>query len=302
MTTVVEVNDLKKSFGTKRVINGLFLTLPEECIFGLVGLNGAGKTTLLRLLLGILKPDNGIIKILNKIPTYHQSELYKKCGVVLENDGFWGNLNFWENCLIYAKAKGITKEELRKYLDKYWRETEIFSSNKKVKYFSRGQRMQCALCRAFIGNPKILFLDEPAIALDLNAYNHFKNLVLEARQRGATIIISSHQLDTIDELCDRVGILKDGKLTELELQTKKDGLLGWFIRTDNNDAYGEIIKRNGGVEIKYETGWHFKIKNSEEKIPEIVASLVSIGCRIMEVRCKEFEFSDVIKDIYQGKG
>ncbi|MCX7725438.1 MAG: ABC transporter ATP-binding protein [Chitinispirillaceae bacterium] len=302
MIPVIVAYNLKKSFGSHKVINDLSLTLPEKCVFGLVGLNGAGKTTLLRLLLGILKADSGTIEIMGKNPIRHESDFYKKCGVVLESDGFWGNLDFWENCLIYAKAKGISERELRDYLDRYWKDTEIFSSKKKIKYFSRGQRMQCALCRAFMGNPSVLFLDEPAIALDLNAYTHFKNLVIEARNRGATIIISSHQLDTIDELCDRVGILKDGKLTELRAESEKEGLLCWFIRTENNEYYDDIIKQNGGIEIKYENGWHFKIKNSEQKIPEIVRELVENGCRIMEVRCKEFEFSDAIKDIYKNKG
>jgi ABC-type multidrug transport system ATPase subunit len=117
--------------------------------------------------------------------------------------------------MIFAETKGICRNTAEHYFAEYWGKTEIFSSTRKVKFLSRGQKVQCGLCRAFLGWPKVYFFDEPVVSLDFRAYEHFKMLVREAKSRGAALLISSHQLEMIDDLCDRVGLLKDGVLHEI---------------------------------------------------------------------------------------
>ena len=295
----IAISDLHKSFGPNRILSGLTLTIDKGTVYGLVGLNGAGKTTLLRLLLGLLKPDTGEIEIAGFYPWSHNETFYSDCGVVLEHDGFWGNLTIEENLKIFTSAKKLDWKEVRSYIDDFWSDTVITTSNKKVKHLSRGQRMQCALCRAFLGWPKIVFLDEPAIALDMTAYDHFKNIVKYAKDNGSTMIISSHQLDTIDDLCDRVGNLINGALKELEIQMHH-GMSQWVLSTGTNTSCKDILLKNGCTKIEDKDGvWTFEIDKPEEKIPAIVKQLVTADFEIYEIKRNQTGFGDKIRSIYK---
>ncbi|MDO5576563.1 MAG: ABC transporter ATP-binding protein [Fibrobacter sp.] len=298
MNPIINIENVSKCFGKKLILNGVSVQIESGTVYGLVGLNGAGKTTLLRLLTGLLKPDSGTVSVLKFNPWEHKREYYQKIGVVLENDGFWGNLNIKDNLGIYASAKGLHTADMEKYLDEYWKDSEIYHTTKKVKTLSRGQKMQCAICRAFMGWPEVFFLDEPALALDMTAYEHLCSIVKKARERGAAVIISSHQLDTIDKLCDRVGILQDRQLRELVIE--KQTLSRWLIDTDNSEQYADVIKNSGGKDIEYDSGFIFKIDN-KEKIPVIIRELVLAGCRINEVKQAQNGFGNSIRDYYIGK-
>lgn len=297
MSTLIQTEKLKKSFGKYSILEDISLQIESGTAYGLVGLNGAGKTTFLRLLLGLLKPEIGKISVLDMDPWRNQQRFCKKTGVVLEHDGFWGNLTPRENISIYAAAKGLAENDLREYLKNYWSETELFQSDKKTKNLSRGQKMQCALCRAFLGWPSVFFLDEPVIALDMAAYEHFCWLVKQARNRGAALIISSHQLDTIDALCDRVGILRDKHLSELNKSESEDE---WIIVTDQNIKWKTQIQQCGGSNITFKNGWKFVVNNADTVIPDLIRKLVSAGCAIQEIKkiTRDNIFSSAIKDIY----
>jgi ABC-2 type transport system ATP-binding protein len=287
-----------KSFGKHSVIEDVSLSVGAGTVFGLVGLNGAGKTTLLRLLLELLTPDKGCTDVLAGTMFRKREQMYQHCGVVLDHDGFWGNMTIMENLKFYAEAKGVKPETLKSYLEEDWAETGLLKVNKKVKHLSRGQKMQCALCRAFLGKPEALFLDEPVIALDLHAYRHFCKLIKKAKERGAAVIISSHQLELIDELCDRVAILKDKKLEEIE----RHRMVVWTIVTDQNDKWRIILESCGAENIQYGDGWKFALEN-KEMIPEIINRLSSAGCKIFGVFQAENEFSSAIRSIFgSGEG
>ena len=299
MSPIIQVQNIGKSFGKYSIIEDLSLQINEGTVYGLVGLNGAGKTTLLRLLLGILKPDKGDISILNANPWTHNSDIYKNMGVVLEHDGFWGNLTVKENLSIYSAAKGISDQETKNYLQEYWRDTDIINTDKKVKHLSRGQKMQCALCRAFLGWPTLFLLDEPALALDITAYDHFCTMVRAARDRGAALIISSHQLDTIDQLCSRVGILRDKNLKELQSNDRSNL---WKILTDHSPVWEDLIQKSGGYNLKYDQGWTFEINDPDSSIPQVIYALASAGCSIKEVRRLECGsgFGEAIRNLYSS--
>lgn len=299
MQTAILVDGLVKAFKSTAVLNGVSLRIEPGTVYGLVGLNGAGKTTLLRLLAGILRPDAGSITVLSHNPWNHDKALYQSCGIVLENDGFWGSLTAAENLQIYAAAKGVEGSAVREYLATFWANSELFSSSKKVKQFSRGQRMQCALCRAFLGWPSVFLLDEPALALDMQAYDHFTMLVRHAREQGAAIIISSHQLDTIDTLCDRVGILRNGAVCELHHGSSGERTM-WFIATSDDRTFRELIAHAGGSDIRYEQGWYFSLPDGSNATPTIVKSLVEAGGAIGEVRPIKRGFGDAIRIMFSG--
>jgi ABC-2 type transport system ATP-binding protein len=297
MSIVIKLNELKKSFGNHTVLNGVSLQIDKSTAYGLVGLNGAGKTTLLRLMLGILKPDSGAITINGFDPWKHNVDFYKQLGVVLDHDGFWGNLTIKENLKIFSAAKKLKWAETEKYITQYWGDTVIASTDKKVKYLSRGQRVQCSLCRAFLGWPDVLLLDEPAVALDMTAYAHFRVMVKNARERGAAVIISSHQLDTIDDLCDRVGNLSGGILADLQYGT--DGHMRWLLFTSNVCDCLPLLSECGCIDINGNNGkWSFLVNNPQTTIPAVVEKMVGYQNPVYEIRPEATGFSDTIRSLY----
>ncbi|NLP03158.1 MAG: ABC transporter ATP-binding protein [Fibrobacter sp.] len=299
MPPIITAENIWKSFGKYSILEDLSLQVDEGLVYGLVGLNGAGKTTLLRLLLGNLRADSGNISVRGFNPWEHREEFYRGIGVVLEHDGFWGNLTVRENLSIYAAAKGISAAEAESYFAEYWKDTDIFNSKKKVKYLSRGQKMQCAICRAFLGWPKVLFLDEPVVALDITAYDHFCRMVREARDRGAAMIISSHQLEIIDKLCGRIGVLRDKHLVELNREICSQ----WAVVTDDSPQWKSLIEKAGGLNIIYDGYWRFEIDHPDTAIPELISSLVSAGCRIREVRQeRDSAIGDAVRGICGNGG
>jgi ABC-type multidrug transport system ATPase subunit len=300
MPPVISVSGLSKSFGRYSILEDLSLEIGEGEVYGLVGLNGAGKTTLIRLLAGVLKADHGALSVLGRSPWSHEASFYRRVGIVLEHDGFWGNLDFKRNMRIFAAAKGVAWNDARQYLEEFWGGAEIYRSNKAVKFFSRGMRMQCALCRAFLGWPSVYFFDEPAIALDVGAYDHFAALVRRARGTGAAVIISSHQLNAIDDLAGRAGMLREKRLTELSRGTGRGAL--WSIGADRNAAWAELIREVCGNEPLWENGeWRFAVKDPQAAVPVLIRKLVEAGCSIGKAAPLQNEFSEVIRREYRGK-
>jgi ABC-2 type transport system ATP-binding protein len=303
MPPVIDAKNLSKSFGSHSILRDLSLEIREGDVYGLVGLNGAGKTTLIRLLLGILKPCGGSVTVLDRDPWSHNAPLYRRFGVVLEHDGFWGNLTLEQNLRVFAAAKGLSWQEARQYLEKYWSGTALYNNKKPVKFYSRGQRMQCAICRAFLGKPDLFFFDEPVVALDVDAYGHFSDLVREAQARGATFLISSHQLDAIDDLCTRVGDLREGQITEL----KKTGGAGgtgpaWELTTDPNARWASIIREVCGSAAVFRDGcWRFDAARPDEMIPALVAQLVKAGCVVKAIAPSVSGFRNVIRNEYRSR-
>jgi ABC-type multidrug transport system ATPase subunit len=299
---VIGIDALSKSFGKHLILDKVSLTVRQGERYGLVGLNGAGKTTLIRLLLGVLKPTHGALSVLGSDPWSHDAALFRRMGVVLEHDGFWGNLTFEQNMKIFAEARGIAWKETARYLEERWGRSGLYRNPKPVKQFSRGQRMQCAIARAFLGDAQVYFFDEPAVALDVDAYEHFKGLVLTAGERGATFLISSHQLETIDHLCGRVGMLRDRCVTELEGSGGRNGQDCWSLEADGLPEWGAMIRAVcGSVPYWSEGVWEFTTAGYKSTIPQLIRRLVQAGCDIRTVAPMTGSFSDAIRDEYKKK-
>jgi ABC-2 type transport system ATP-binding protein len=301
MPAAISVSNLSKSFGKHAILEGCAFAVGEGEAFGLAGLNGAGKTTLIRLLLGVLRADKGELAVLGEDPWLHHASLHRRMGVVLDHDGMWGNLTLEQNMKIFSAAKGVSWSSALSYMEEYWSRTPIYGNRRAVKFFSRGQRMQCALCRAFLGWPSLYLFDEPAVALDVDAYEHFTKMVALARARGASILISSHQLEAIDDLADRVGMLRDGRIVELPGRAEHRGRR-WSIAADDNPRWGEIIRQQCGNLALYSEGeWRFESANAAADIPAIVRLLAIEGCAIRGVSPVVEEFSNAIRNEYRRR-
>lgn len=205
--------EVKKKFGSVTAINGLNLTISEGEICALLGHNGAGKTTTLRLLLGLLKPDSGTISVFQKDPIKNGDNIRRICGVLSEEVGLYEPLSVYDNLIYYADIYGFSRDKANRHINELLERFHL--SDKKeviVKGFSTGMKKKVALIRAMLHNPKILLLDEPTNGLDPVSTADLRTMLLElAKEQGTTILMTTHNLEEVQKLCDRIHIFRYGR-------------------------------------------------------------------------------------------
>lgn len=212
MKKVLEITNLQKSYKNKKVLDIDSLDIQEGSIYGLIGKNGAGKSTLMKLILGLVKKDEGTIKVFGQeLTPKNQKEVNKNLGALIENPSFYDHLTGYENLEIICQLKGIKKEEISKTLDLVGLGNV---GKKKAREYSLGMKQRLGIAMAFIGRPKLLILDEPINGLDPQGIEEMRNLFKDiVKNTSTSILISSHILDEIEKISSHIGILKDGKLT-----------------------------------------------------------------------------------------
>jgi len=211
--SAVEVEDLHKSYGSVRALNGLTFSVRAGEIYGLIGPNGAGKTTTLKILAGLLRPDRGYARICGYDVVRQRIEALKLVGYVPENPVLFQNLTVDEFLLFVASLRGLRKEDVLDDIDYY---LDIFNlrdkRSKLLSTLSRGMMQKVLVTAALIVRPRVLLLDEPMSGMDPESQHAFKEEIRKLASRGVTAIISSHLLDMVERLCTRVGIIHRGRL------------------------------------------------------------------------------------------
>ena len=191
---MIKVNNIKKSFTHHDVLKGVNLEIEEGSIYGLIGKNGAGKTTLMNILTGLLEADSG---------TFSFGTNEKKIGYLPDLPAFYDYLNTDEYLDFLLMHKNpVRRNELLKLVD--------LPAGAKIKTLSRGMRQRLGIASVLVNDPDVILLDEPTSALDPAGRNDVKNILLELKEKGKTIILSTHILADMDSICDRAGFLSDG--------------------------------------------------------------------------------------------
>jgi ABC-2 type transport system ATP-binding protein len=211
MDSVLEITDLTKYYGKNPALAGLSLTVQKGEILGCLGLNGAGKTTTIRLLLGLIRATLGSARIFGLDAQKEKVEIHRRLAYVPGEAALWPSLTGAETLHLLASVHGCLDEKYRDQLIKRFR----FDPHKKVRAYSKGNRQKINLIAAFAARPELLILDEPTSGLDPLMEQVFRECVIEAKKRGQTIFLSSHILEEVEALCDRVAVLRAGKLVEL---------------------------------------------------------------------------------------
>ena len=220
MGTILEVKNVVKKYGDYVALNEVSLTIPKGSIYGLLGPNGAGKTSLIRIINQITMPDSGeIIFDGEKLSSKHIQYI----GYLPEERGLYKTMKVGEQCLYLAQMKGLSKAEAKKQLE-YWFERLGIQGwwNKKIQELSKGmaQKVQFVVC--VLHKPKLLIFDEPFSGFDPINANVIKDEILELQKQGATIIFSTHRMESVEELCDHIALIhKSNKLIEGSLDDVK---------------------------------------------------------------------------------
>lgn len=252
----LKVNNLVKSYGDKLVVDDLSFSIDKPGVFGLLGTNGAGKTTTIRMMLGMLKKDGGTVTWNGN--TYNPKEV--ATGYLAEERGIYSKFTVLDQLIYFGELKGMTRKDALKSID-YWLErleaTEY--KNKRAEQLSKGNQQKIQFIAALISNPDILILDEPLSGLDPVNTDLFKEVIKEEIAKGKYIIMSSHQMSTIEEFCENLVILNKGK-------TVLSGNLNTIKR-----SYGRnhlILKCDGDVRELVEKS-NMKILNENQDYIEL---------------------------------
>lgn len=209
MQSFIEINNVSKTYGNYKALNNISIKVPRQSIYGLLGPNGAGKTTLIRMLNQITAPDEGeIIFDGEKLDRNHISHI----GYLPEERGLYKTMKVGEQAIYLAQLKGVSYKDAEKRLKQWFKKFDILSWwDRKVEELSKGMQQKIQFIVTVIHNPKLLIFDEPFSGFDPINVNLLKKEILELRDKGATIIFSTHNMASVEELCDNIMLINKGQ-------------------------------------------------------------------------------------------
>lgn len=294
----------KRKYETVKAVNDVSFTIRQGELVGFIGPNGAGKTTTLKVLSGLLYPDGGVTRVLGYDPYKRQKEFQKQFSLVMgQKNQLWWDLPAYESFVLNKEIYEVSDADFKKRLDELVKLLDVKDVLKvQVRKLSLGQRMKCELIAALLHAPKVLFLDEPTIGLDVVAQKNMREFIREYNQRyQATIILTSHYMGDVKELCQRVVIIDKGGLGF-------DGQLADVINKYADHKVLEVVfakpidekelKKIGKVES-------FNAPKAVIKVPRKKASLraaeLLAGFPVEDLNILEVPIEDIIREIFTGK-
>ena len=291
---VISISGLTKKFGSDVVLNDMSMNVEKGDIYGLLGPNGVGKTTTIKIMLGLLYFDKGDVVILGECPIKNGVHLRQRVNALPENYGMYGWMSAREYLKLFLNLYGYkNNDEIFKKLT----EVGLDPMDKKpIQYFSHGMKRRLGIARALINNPELIFLDEPTNGLDPRGRREIHNLLLNLNKKtGMTIIISTHILDDVERLCNKIGILFDGglKYEDSILNKKRESPSEIQFKLENNEVPISVFKELGIPLIeKKDNSVTCAINHSA--ISETLKALILKDVPIIEVE----ETSNKIEDLY----
>ena len=211
MNDSILISNLTKKFKDKTALKEISFSISSGEIFGFLGPSGAGKTTTINILTGQLPPDGGEVKILGKDCIQLTSDGFLKLGIMSDNVGFYDRLSLYDNLLFFAKFHNV---EIA-YLDHLLKRLKLYDDRfNKAEKLSTGMKQRMLLIRAILHSPKVIFLDEPTSGMDPTLSQIVHELLLEIKNSGATIFLTTHNMDEATKLCDSIALLHEGKIVE----------------------------------------------------------------------------------------
>ena len=298
---VIEISNVTKKYSEATVVHSVSFSVKKGEIYGLLGRNGAGKTTIMKMLLGLVKPTEGHAHILgNDTNTGEGKAVLRKVGCIIENPGFYANLTGTENLHIFARLKALDDEAVQKALalgNLPYNDKKLFSK------YSLGMKQRLAIANAVMHDPEVLILDEPINGLDPIGIAEVRKLLIDLKQSGVSILISSHILSEIESLADRIGIINDGKLIDeihiAEWQNKTEGIK---IFIQDTEQVKKVLLKEGVKEsdiICLADGITVK---SDISVAQLNTIFVGNGIEVSGIMKERMTLEDYFKKVTGGQG
>ena len=293
---MIETTELTRSFDGRVAVERLSLEVHPGEIFALLGPNGAGKTTTLRLLGGLIPPSSGSAVVAGiPLTRNRMHDIRGKVGFLTEAPGLWERLNVRRNLLVYARLYGVA--EPARAVD---RALSMFGLSDRATtnaaLLSKGMKQRVALARTMLHDPPVLLLDEPTSGLDPQTARLVRDLIVQQRDRGRTIVISTHNLDEAERVADRVGVLQRRLVAVDSPEALRRRLFGQRVRFRVADPvrFGQVALAAGARDMEtLPDGFTVAVDGSTREIPALVRALVNAGADVESVTPEQVPLEDV---------
>ncbi|NML52240.1 ABC transporter ATP-binding protein [Streptomyces sp. R302] len=274
MTKAITVAGLHKAFGRTHALDGLDLTVATGEVHGFLGPNGSGKSTTIRVLLGLLRADSGAVQVLGRDPWQDAVELHRSLAYVPGDVTLWRNLSGGEVIDLFGRLRGgLDKARRAELIERF-----ELDPTKKGRTYSKGNRQKVALVAAFASDADLLILDEPTSGLDPLMEGVFQNCIAEARERGATVLLSSHILSEVETLCDRVSIIRKGRTVESGSLAELRHLTRTSVSAELAGAPNGLAQLPGVHDLDVR-GHRVRLQVDTDKLDAVLRSLTESGVR-----------------------
>jgi ABC-2 type transport system ATP-binding protein len=279
MTDAIHAEGVVKSFAATRALDGLSLTVRTGEVHGFLGPNGAGKSTTIRVLLGMLRTDSGAVQLLGSDPWRQAAELHRRLAYVPGDVALWPNLSGGETIDVIGRLRGgINKKRKADLIERF-----DFDPRKRVDAYSKGNRQKVVLVSAFSSDAELLLLDEPTSGLDPLMEEIFQQCIAEEKQAGRTVLLSSHILSEVEALCDRVSIIRNGRIIETGTLAGMRHLSRTSVSAELRSAPGGLADMPGVHDLEVD-GTKVRCQVDPEDINDVLNYLTGIGVKDIECR------------------
>ncbi len=293
----IEIRNLTKTFGEKRAVDGLNMTVPQGAIYGFIGENGSGKSTTEKLVCGLLQPSGGEIKLWGK--DHRNQSVRSQIGVLIESPGCFPNYTVWNNMKLQAANLGIKHEDeqIRRVL--HLVRMDGAASNK-FKNCSLGMKQRIGIAFALLGDPALLVLDEPINGLDADGMRIMREILTDLSRQGTTVLISSHILGELEKIATHYGIIRGGRLLKEMTAAELNADCPTFValKTDELEKTRSLLERAfGRVEFDEQTG-EIRVYNANA---ENVAKYLfqNFGVAVSEIRTAKISLEEYYINLMQ---
>jgi len=285
--TIVSTQRLTKTYGPRSAVAAVDLTVRRGEVYGFLGPNGAGKTTTLRMLLGLVRPSSGRATVHGLPPG--DPVAVARTGSLVEGPGFYPYLSGRENLRVLARYRGLGDREVDRVLE---RVDLTERGGDRFKTYSLGMKQRLGVAAALLGQPDLLILDEPTNGLDPAGMADMRDLIRTLADHGQTVLLSSHLLGEVQQICDRVGVISAGRLLTESTVAELRGEASLLIRADPLPAARSVAERIvGSAQVSTVDGM-LRLATGGERAAELTRALVLADVAVLEVRPEERTLED----------
>ncbi|HEX5171128.1 MAG TPA: ABC transporter ATP-binding protein [Cyclobacteriaceae bacterium] len=312
---IIELVDLTKRYGDHTVVDNLTLSIPKSEVFGLLGPNGAGKSTTILMMIGLTDPTSGSVTVCGINSTRNPIEVKRKVGYLPEDVGFYEDYTGLENLQYTAQLNGFSdKKSKQRALEVLDRVGLSSQADKKVGKYSRGMRQRLGLADVLIKNPEVIILDEPTLGIDPKGVQELLSLIVAlSKEEGLTVLLSSHHLHQVQEICDRVGLFVKGRLiAEGNIESLSQSLFAnepviieagishseHFVR---DNLYQGLYGINGVLSVNEKNGT-LRLGCARDAAPDISRTIVESGASLLFMQKKEYGLDDIYNHYFKESG
>lgn len=312
MDNIIKLHQLSKKYGDKVAVDNLSLEIQKGEIFGLLGPNGAGKTTTILMMLGLTEPSSGTATVCGFDATSNPIKVKRKVGYMPDSVGFYDNLTALENLEYIGRLNGIEQEELKTRTVEVLETVGLaYAMNLKTGAFSRGMKQRLGLADVLIKKPEVIILDEPTLGIDPSGVRDFLALIKKlSREQGLSVLLSSHHLHHVQQVCDRVGIFVQGKLLvqgnieslSQKLFSGQDHVTWVDLEESFNGVFpheNELLELQGVKNISFNNS-SVEFSCDRNVTSSIVRLLVQRGYNIQGVRQKSYGLEEIYQKYFEN--